>query len=332
MDTFKVKASIASGFFQARLFKKRLPLLVGWAVTGRCNRDCFYCNTKTCGKELNTQEAVALLDRLAVAGTQLVQFTGGEPLLREDIGRLVQHAKNKGLMVNLSSNGTFVPDRIDEIKAVDVLNLSLEGPPEVHDRMRGQSAHADVMRALDAAIKHKLNVRLCSTLTAINLDATDYLLETAKKYAVKIFFQPAISMTPSAVSEPFTAEPEMFRKKINHLIYMKQNGVDLIGNSLSGLRYFLNWPDKKDVFCGAGLVFCRIEPDGTLYPCSRTIEPVYAVRYRERFLDSFSQLQNVRCQACWANSLLEANLLLSLDVAAMIESLKGAALTDYKKK
>ncbi len=324
MIAFKTKVSIALNFLKVRLLGKRVPLLVGWAVTGRCNRNCFYCNARTCGRELNEGEALSLLDQLAVAGTKLVQFTGGEPLLREDIGRLVRYAKSKGLMVNLSSNGTFVPERIDEIAAVDVLNLSLEGPQDVHDAMRGQGSHPEVMRALEAARKSGLKVRLCATLAAMNLDVTDYLSEIAREYSVRVLFQPAIAMKrQDGQTEAFAASPEAFQRKIDDLIARKKQGAFWIGNSLSSLHYFMSWPEKKDIFCGAGLAFCRIEPDGTLYPCSRTVRADYAVPYCRNFTGSFLKLANVRCKACWANSLLEANLLLALDPRSMIASLKG---------
>jgi len=325
MINLRTKLYVASSFLQARLFKKKLPLLVGWSVTGRCNRDCFYCNSKTQGGELNTREALTVIDQLADAGAKLVQFTGGEPLLRDDIGQLVRYAKSKDLLVNLSSNGALVPEKIREISQVDVLNLSLEGPPNVHDGLKGQGSYEEVTRALETALRYGINVRLCMTLNKMNLGETDYVLGIGKKYSIKVFFQPAISSKPSVHPDPFMAAPEAFRRKINELIMKKKNKADFIGNSLSGLRYFLNWPDKKDIFCGAGIVFCRIEPDGTMYPCSRTIEKDYAIKWDGNCVSSFLKLENVCCRACWANSLLEANLLLSLDLRAMFDSLKGVA-------
>lgn len=77
MINIRTKLSVALSFLQARFFKKKLPLLVGWSVTGRCNRDCLYCNVKTLGKELSAEEALKVIDQLAAAGTKLVQLTGG---------------------------------------------------------------------------------------------------------------------------------------------------------------------------------------------------------------------------------------------------------------
>ncbi len=332
MVDLRTKLYVASSFLRARLFKKKLPLLVGWSVTGRCNRDCFYCNSKTPGRELSAKEALGVLDQLAAAGTKLVQFTGGEPLLRDDIGQLIRHAKSKNLLVNLSSNGALVPEKIKEIVGVDVLNLSLEGPSNVHDGLKGQGSYEEVMRALEVALRYGINVRLCMTLNGMNLGEADHVLGIAKKYSVKVFFQPAISSKLLVHPDPFIAAPEAFRKKINELIIKKKSGTDFIGNSLSSLRYFLNWPDKRSIFCGAGIIFCRFEPDGTMYPCSRTIEQDYAIKWEGDCMGSFSKLKNACCQACWANSLLEVNLLLSLDFRAMFDSLKGVASTGYGKR
>lgn len=234
--------------------------------------------------------------------------------------------------MNLSSNGTLVPEKIKELIGIDALNLSLEGSLNVHDSLKGQGSYEEVIRALKVALMHGVNVRLCTTLNALNLDETDYLLEIAEKYSIKVLFQPAIPPKQSAHPDPLTVAPVAFRKKINELIKKKKDGACFIGNSLSSLRYLLNWPDKKNVFCGAGIVFCRIEPDGTMYPCSRTIHQDYAVKWEGDCMSSFLKLKNVCCQACWANSLLEANLLLSLDPKAMVDSLKGVASTTFEKR
>lgn len=328
-----IKLDMALSFLKARFLKKKTPLLVGWALTKRCNKSCIFChNEKDIGRELNTQESVEMIDRLAIAGTKIVQFTGGEPLLRDDICLLIRHAKSKKLMVSLSSNGTFFPEKIEQIQGLDVLNLSFEGSPKTHDLLRGQGSYHEVIHALGLAVRRGFNVRLCMTLSKLNLDETDFVLEIARKFSVKVLFQPAVRNSEFSSQDSFIATDDLFRKKINELIEKKQKGERCIGNSLASLRYMLNWPNGKKILCGAGILFCRIEPDGKIYPCSRTIEKKYAVTPTNDFMGSFSKLKNVGCDACWANSLLEANLLLSLDPDVMIGALKGTGLSAYKKK
>jgi len=87
------------------------PVVV-WNVTQRCNLDCIRCRLRPAAadyaNELTTDEGRALLDDLAGFGVPTVLFSGGEPLLRDDLFDLVAHARARGLRCVLSTNGTRV--------------------------------------------------------------------------------------------------------------------------------------------------------------------------------------------------------------------------------
>ena len=85
----KDKIFIGHSILKSKLLKKSSPLTVGWSLTNRCNHECKYCgipNVKS--NELTTEQIFSIIDELSELGTKIIQFTGGEPLLRDDIGKI----------------------------------------------------------------------------------------------------------------------------------------------------------------------------------------------------------------------------------------------------
>jgi len=81
----------AGGFFNAKLLKRKKPLIVGWAITDQCNRKCDYCSIwRRPNRDLSTSVILQIVDALAESGTLRISFTGGEPLLRQDMGEVMK--------------------------------------------------------------------------------------------------------------------------------------------------------------------------------------------------------------------------------------------------
>jgi len=96
-----------------------IPREVSIETTFRCNLSCYWCFNKgvKAKPELSTKNIKKIVDKVSQAGTSIVRFTGGEPLLRKDIFEILEYAKSKGLYVALNTNGTFVDgDVADKIK------------------------------------------------------------------------------------------------------------------------------------------------------------------------------------------------------------------------
>lgn len=128
----------------------------------KCNLACEFC---ICNgeKRLSSEEIKNKLN--SCSGT--VIFTGGEPLLREDINELCAYAKSKELRVGVHTNAILL-SRLD-LKNVDFVNLPLDGPKEIHDKMRGRSFEF-IIKALDKLKEKKNNIRITTIVTKINLN------------------------------------------------------------------------------------------------------------------------------------------------------------------
>ena len=84
--------SLTGAVLQAKILRRRIPFAVSWALTYRCNAKCLYCRIQDIDlKELGIKEILSILDELAAMGTRWISFTGGEPLLRDDIGEIIDY-------------------------------------------------------------------------------------------------------------------------------------------------------------------------------------------------------------------------------------------------
>jgi len=154
---------------------ERRPIVV-WSVTRTCNLKCVHCYTdsdsKDYGGELTTEQGLALIDDLAEFGVPSLLFSGGEPLTRKDLFKLVEKASERELRPVLSTNGTL----IDRAVARDLkdsgmvyVGISLDGMEEVNDHFRGvKGAFSRAMKGFEHCIAVGQRVGLRLTLTEHN--------------------------------------------------------------------------------------------------------------------------------------------------------------------
>lgn len=186
-----------------------LPILGEIAVTYRCNNRCLFCyagcnsdekllKKKTQKKEMNTKELFRIIDIFKHdAKIPFFSFTGGEPLLREDLESCISYAVSKDLSVNLVSNGTLATKE----RAVSLFNaglrtaqISVESWDEdMHNYLTG-SPHAfkatldGIQNLMDAGIAVQTNTTItnCSADHMIRMPS---FLKTLgiKRFAMNMF-------------------------------------------------------------------------------------------------------------------------------------------------
>ncbi len=122
----------------------RRPVVV-WNITRRCNLRCLHCysdsNADFFPGELDDQECRNVIDDLAEFGVPAVLLSGGEPLMRPHFFELAAYARDRGLRLTLSTNGTLISRsaamRIQEL-GFSYVGISLDGIGGVHDHFRGK--------------------------------------------------------------------------------------------------------------------------------------------------------------------------------------------------
>ncbi len=120
----------------------RAPEHFVWELTNACNLNCVHCESESGPareSELSTEEALALCDDLLALGCKVVNLSGGEPFLRPDWLQICERLVALGLEPILVSNLTIAnAEHFDALARLGVewIATSVDGPPEVHDRIR----------------------------------------------------------------------------------------------------------------------------------------------------------------------------------------------------
>lgn len=308
----KCKAIVS--LLKARFFNKRMPLAVRWQLTNRCIFKCGYCDIwKTPENELSLEEILRILDQLSTLGTQTISFSGGEPMLRKDIGIILEETKRRGISTEMNSTGATIPENISKLKWLDFLKISLDGPEEIQSPIRGKGACRIALEAADAAKNNNLHFIFTTTLTKYNINHIDFLLKVAKQYNTLIAFQPIKNLYRGIKDiSPISPRQDEFKHSMDKLIEMKRKNPHHLRNSLLGLYHIYNWPAYPPLKCWAGKIFCIIDTDGTLLPCDRVSYSEKLPNCREiGFKEAFSRLPNIYCGGCGFCGPLELNYLMS---------------------
>ena len=83
---------------------EKIPNSTCWNITSRCNDKCQFCYREQNSKELSFEEQKRVIDKVVESGIRKLTFAGGEPLLIPHLKELVLYAKEKGLLVSMTSN------------------------------------------------------------------------------------------------------------------------------------------------------------------------------------------------------------------------------------
>jgi len=133
------------GMIKTQLLGKASPIAMTFAVTYDCMCNCVHCSAgkhfREGVQELSTEEAKDLIDQAQKLGIAMLAFTGGEPLMREDLFELISHVNKKKTMPIMFTNGLLLTDEnVDKLVEAGLYSIfvSIDSPiPEEHDKLRG---------------------------------------------------------------------------------------------------------------------------------------------------------------------------------------------------
>ncbi|MFA6355978.1 MAG: radical SAM protein [Candidatus Omnitrophota bacterium] len=125
------------------IFKR--PAFAHLEVTYRCNLSCGFCGFREGAArekrdELSTGQWRSVIDELKGLGVGYVTLVGAEPLIRKDIVEIIAHIKGQGMKCLLLTNGILLDrQKTEELSKCwpDKITVSIDGPEEVHDKIRG---------------------------------------------------------------------------------------------------------------------------------------------------------------------------------------------------
>ncbi|MEA3493093.1 MAG: radical SAM protein [Candidatus Margulisiibacteriota bacterium] len=229
-------------------------------VTFKTNDTCEYSHVWQDDNLKKIEEKPYDLSILKKAGVNVLNITGGEPLLREDLSEILKRAKELGLFIKLSTNGILYSEKARLLGGlVDRLFFALDYPIErEHDRSRGQECFHQVIRAIELARELKQGPIIKFTMTRDSILYLPEMIDLADRLKVWIYLRPVYDFFGSQGFEPAT---------LNHIRYYAQRKNVLV--DYAGLE-FLKEGGNKVIFprCRAKETTITIFPDGKrVSPC-----------------------------------------------------------------
>lgn len=253
------------------------PIWAHWEITYRCNMRCKFCNiwrqTKKYYKnEVTLHDAKTLIREMADLGVCHVYFTGGEPLLRKDLPKIMKACKKNSISVSMNTNGFFLRENYDKIEEyVNHIFISLDSPFEKeHDEIRRtDNAYSKALAAIRYVKNRGGKLMVNMVVTKENINDMERMIELCKSYGVAIQFLPAASIPAEGgknieIKNLFAPETQYatrvrdMHKKYSKLWYYEPY-LQLIENG--GIH-------KNNFACFSSRNALNLKPDGSIvFPC-----------------------------------------------------------------
>jgi MoaA/NifB/PqqE/SkfB family radical SAM enzyme len=322
-----------------KLRAKHTPFIVQLTLLNSCNYQCTYCYAeyyKRGGKQMALDQVRFILDRLADAGTFRVNLLGGEPLLRKDIGTIVDYGRDKGLLMVMNTNGYFVRKKMDIIRKLYSVCISLDGEEKANDLNRGAGTFQKIMDGVTACEEQGIPVNFSAVLTRHSCDQVDFMVDMARRYKGFVDFTTLISQEREGNSNNESVVPtrEQVDTALRRIIELRRAGAP-IGFTTKAYEHALQWPDFaipffqgqnpafNDVECFAGRDYIFIDYNGDIYPCPQRVG---IIRHGNIFTDGFEEAYRIaaghNCRACPQPCTTDLSLFFSMKPAALASKIR----------
>lgn len=162
-------------------------------MTHRCPLHCPYCSNPVEmaqeANELSTQEWCRILSEAADLGVVEVHFSGGEPLLRDDLEVLIEHAHSLEMYTNLITSGIeLTAKRALDLRKAGLANVQVSfqaGESKLSDTIGGYKAFERKREAVEAIKKADIHLALNVVLHRLNLDHMSQIIALAEELGAK---------------------------------------------------------------------------------------------------------------------------------------------------
>jgi radical SAM protein with 4Fe4S-binding SPASM domain len=259
-------------------------------VTAACNLHCIHCHTSGGGRaddELTTGEVKRLIDQLAqVREFRMLAFTGGEPLVRDDLFELLAYAQARGFTNTLATNGMLIDDDVARrlrdcgvvIGAVSVDSFDAG----THDYVRGQPGAFEAgLRGIRALSRAGIPLHINVTVMGYNAGQLEPLMALVDELnaAILIMYQ-LVPVGRGRGIEQAVLDLEANERLIRFMA-RAQRDARTIMEPVAGPQYWsyllhragikqgplLRLAEQVFHGCSAGRGFVYIKPNGEVWPC-----------------------------------------------------------------
>src|SRR5437016_6785015 len=192
---------------------RALPVLVLFPHN-RCNCRCVMCDIWRIrqAREITARDLDPHLDSIRALGVRWVVFSGGEPQMHTDLPALSRVLRAEGIRLTLLTAGLLLePQARSVADTIDDVIVSLDGPPEIHDRIRRVPLAFDrLARGVDALrkLRPEIVVRGRSTVQKANYRRLRETLQSAKQIGLNSISFLAVDVASRAFNRPDGWTPE----------------------------------------------------------------------------------------------------------------------------
>ena len=267
-------------------------------VAHTCNLNCEYCFASQ-GKyhgeralmsfEVGKRALDFLIENSGTRRNLEVDFFGGEPLMNWDVVKeLVSYARvqekihNKNFRFTLTTNGMLIDDDVIDFSNREMSNvvLSLDGRPEVHDRLRvdymGRGSYETIVPKFQEFVKRRgnKNYYMRGTFTHKNVDFTNDIFHMADLGFTELSMEPVVCSPEDASALTESDLPILFDQYellAKEMIKRKKEG-----RPFTFYHYMLDLKHGPCIYkrisgCGSGTEYMAVTPTGDLYPCHQFV-------------------------------------------------------------
>jgi MoaA/NifB/PqqE/SkfB family radical SAM enzyme len=268
-----------------------LPVLVLYPHT-RCNCRCVMCDIwkETSESELAEEDLARHLTDIENLSVKWVVFSGGEPLMHSDLFRLSDMLRSRNIRVTLLSTGLLLERYAEQIATrIDDVIVSLDGPPQVHDKIRRvPGAFAKLEQGIRAIhnLKPAFPISARCTIQMLNYSFAGETTRLAKRLGLKSISFLAADLTSEAFNRlrpweayrqaqvALTLEEVVTLERELETVSRDWEGTGFVSENAEKLRRIplhfraqLGLAQPQAPRCNAPWVSAVVEANGTVRPC-----------------------------------------------------------------
>lgn len=278
---------------------RRMPVLVHFEVTLRCNARCSFCDYWKTDASAKASEVQSFADAARRFNPMLVTWTGGEPTLRKDLEDLVagvDRAVSLKYTTLITHGAMLSPERAQSLweAGVDQFNISLDYLDERHDRARGIPGLVDRIMATTQALRGRgVNVRFNTVIKNDNLDQLLPIVRRAQELRAGVNFS-VYTDSKNGNGTHLLGEDHHRRLDavIAELLAFKRRRRGVITNSDYYLRTIPQWTrGRMKEPCRSGMRTIHIDPVGHVKRC-----PDFPTDFH---WSEFKRYEPIDCDKCY---------------------------------
>lgn len=254
-----------------------------WELTLQCNMSCLHCGSRAGHKrenELSNEEAFGVVDELVALGCKYLSFIGGEVFLYHGWEKVARRLTDKGVTVNIITNGFLFGDKqVEEVRHANLANvaLSIDGMEANHNRIRNNTrSFARLKETMDRLNKERIPIGVNTTLLNSNFDDLEALYRYLVANNVKVW-QLQLANPMGNFSDNREQQISMENiKRLTHFIKKKREEFRMAIYTGDNIGYYDVY--EKDIRglpgdinywsgCQAGLTVVGIDSVGNIKGC-----------------------------------------------------------------